>query len=144
MEVITPPQRVTPTRLAASSPAGSAISAYKGMAVFTTGTDSRGGRSRVLGQGKGQGQTTGSVADSAVAGATMDGETGVASKVTCHYLLVRLENQETDLLVLFNVPHAEFDQNGDARGLSREEVLAEETVAAMGEGLEIRDWELFV
>lgn len=138
MEVITPPQRVTPTRLAAASPPGSSISAYKGMVVFTTGTNSRGSRVR------GQGQTTGSVSDSAVAGATMNGETGLASKVTCHYLLVRLEGQGTDLLVLLNVPHEEFDKNGDARGLSREEALAEETVAAMGQGLEIRDWGLFV
>jgi hypothetical protein len=58
--------------------------------------------------------------------------------------MVRLEAQETDLLVFFNVPHEEFDKNGDARGLSREENVAEETVSALVGHLEIRDWGLFV
>lgn len=105
---------------------------------FTTSTNARGERLREpVG-------TTGSVSDAAVGGATMNGETGLTSKTTCHYLLVRLETQETDLLVLFNVPHGEFDKNGDARGLSREETVAEEAVGALVQSLEIRDWGLFV
>jgi hypothetical protein len=82
--------------------------------------------------------------DSAVSGASVDGEAPLSSKLTCHYLLVRLERQETDLLVFFNVPHEEFDKSGDVRGLSREESVAEETMAALVEKLEIRDWGLFV
>jgi Ran-interacting Mog1 protein len=137
MEVITPPHRVTLPRLG-TSPQGSSINAYRGVASFTTRTNARGERLREpVG-------TTESVADAAVGGATMNGETGLISKTTCHYLLVRLEAQETDLLVLFNVPHGEFDKNGDARGLSREEAVAEETVAALVQSLEVRDWGLFV
>lgn len=90
--------------------------------------------------------TTASVTDAAVAGAGLDGtgEGAPVSKVTCHYLMVRLEAQETDLLVFFNVPHEEFDKSGDARGLSREEAVAEETMGALVGQLEIRDWGLFV
>lgn len=73
----------------------------------------------------------------------MNGETGLSSKLTCHCLMVRLEKQETDLLVFFNVPHGEFDTSGDARGLSREENVAEETLDALVQNLEIKDWGLF-
>lgn len=137
MEVITPPHRVTLPRLG-TSPQGSSISAYRGVASFTTRTNARGERLRE------PAGTTESVSAAVVGGATMNGETGLASKTTCHYLLVRLEAQETDLLVLFNVPHGEFDKSGDVRGLSREEEVAEETVAALVQSLEIRDWGLFV
>lgn len=137
MEMITPPHRVTLPRLG-TSPQGAVINAYRGVMCFTTSTNARGERLREpVG-------TTGSVSDAAVGGATMNGETGLTSKTTCHYLLVRLETQETDLLVLFNVPHGEFDKNGDARGLSREETVAEEAVGALVQSLEIRDWGLFV
>lgn len=136
MEVITPPHRVTLPRLG-TSPQGSSVSAYRGVAVFSTTTKARGERLR---EPEG---TTGAVSDAAVGGATMNGEFGLSSKTTCHYLLVRLEAQETDLLVFFNVPHGEFDQNGNARGLSREETIAEETVDALVQNLEIRNWELF-
>lgn len=89
----------------------------------------------------GQGPAT----NGASAGTQIDGvDSGSPSQLTCHYLLVRLEAQETDLLVFFNVPHEEFEKAGDAQGLSREEVLAEETVTAMVGGLEIKDWGLFV
>lgn len=136
MEVITPPRRVSLSRLA-TSPQGSSINAYRGIAAFTTSTNARGGRLRE------PAGTTGSVSGAAVGGATMNGETGLTSKTTCHYLLVRLAEQETDLLVLFNVPHAEFDKNGNVGRLSREEDFAEETIAALVQNLEVRDWALF-
>lgn len=141
MDIIKPPQHVPLPSLSASAPAGSTVSAYKGVVTFTTSRDSRGQRLRTASG------TTGSVTDSAVAGASIDGEirtTGVTSKLTCHYLMVRLEKQETDLLVFFNVPHGEFDQSGDARGLSKEENVAEETIDALVHDLEIKDWALFV
>jgi hypothetical protein len=77
-------------------------------------------------------------------GLRLSGEAGLSSKLTCHYLLVRLEEQETDLLVFFNVPHEEFNKSGDVQGLSKEETVAEETVGVLAEKLEIRDWGLFV
>jgi hypothetical protein len=69
---------------------------------------------------------------------------GAPSKVTCHYLLVRLADQETDLLVFFNAPHEEFIKNGDSMGLAAEETLAKNTIDALIAKLEICDWGLFV
>lgn len=60
-----------------------------------------------------------------------------------HYLLVRLEDQETDILIFFNVPHKEFDEKGEPRGLAKEEELASETVNGLIRQLEILDWGLF-
>jgi hypothetical protein len=57
---------------------------------------------------------------------------------------VRLEPQATDLVVFLNVPHEEFDQSGDPRGLSKEEVVAEELVETLVQKLEVCDWGLFV
>ncbi|KAJ5168027.1 uncharacterized protein N7482_003621 [Penicillium canariense] len=141
MQIIIPPTQVTPARLGASAPPGSSFSAYKGVVEFLTAPRRRGGRSAVPTNG-----TSASVTDAAVAGATLDGASGApsTSKLTCHYLLVRLAAQATDLLVFFNVPHEEFDKNGDVRSLSREEAVAEETVSALVDRFEIRDWGLFV
>ncbi|EPS33283.1 hypothetical protein PDE_08245 [Penicillium oxalicum 114-2] len=133
MQIVTPPTRVVPARLSGPAPPGSSVTAYRGIVQFLTTGRRRG--------------TIGAVTDSAVAGAAIDGPSsgGVqVSKVTCHYLLVRLEAQETDLVMFFNVPHEEFDKNGDAQGLSREEAVGENTVAALVDQLEIRDWSLFV
>lgn len=141
MQTVVPPTRVDPSRVTASAPPGSSVAAYKGVVQFLSTSRRRGGRVHAPTNG-----TTASVTDAAVAGASLDGTSGESpvSKVTCHYLMVRLEAQETDLLVFFNVPHEEFDKNGDARGLSREEAVAEETVNALVGQLEIRDWGLFV
>lgn len=131
MQVIAPPQRANLPRLTATAPAGSSVSAYKGVVQFQNAPRRRGQAPATNGT------------SAAVAGATTNGA-GAMTQLTCHYLLVRLAAQETDLLVFFNVPHEEFDKAGDAQGLSREEAIAEETVAALVEGLEIRDWGLFV
>lgn len=131
MQIVLPPQRAILGSLRAS-PTGAPISAYKGVVQFTSSRQ-RGARIPT------------SAADAAVAGATLSGDTpDLTTKLTCHSLLVRLEAQETDLLVLFNVPHEEFDKNGDPRGLSREETVAEDTIQALVERLDIRDWGLFV
>ena len=63
--------------------------------------------------------------------------------MSCHYLLVRLEKQKTDLLVFMNVPHDEFDTKGDPAGLSREEELATGFVDKLLETLEVKNWGLF-
>ncbi|KAJ5567514.1 Mog1/PsbP alpha/beta/alpha sandwich [Penicillium sp. DV-2018c] len=128
MQVIKPPQRVD-LRLASSAP--SAVKAYRGIVSFTAPV--RGAAARIP-----------ATAEGAAAG--LGGESGLpqVSKLSCHFMLVRLEAQETDLLVFFNVPHEEFDKSGDARGLSGEEVVAEETVEEMIGRLEVRDWGLFV
>lgn len=132
LQVITPPQRASLPRLTATAPAGSSVTAYKGVVQFQNAPK----------QGRGQAPATNGA--SAIAGATTNGASAAMTQLTCHYLLVRLEAQETDLLVFFNVPHEEFTKAGDAQGLSREEAIAEETVAALVGGLEIRDWSLFV
>ncbi|KAJ6126733.1 hypothetical protein N7523_002345 [Penicillium sp. IBT 18751x] len=136
MQIVTPPQRVSASRLGVSAPSGSVFNAYKGIVQFKTASRKRGARAAD--------GSNASAVDSAVAGASVDGEAGLSSKLTCHYLLVRLESQETDLLVFFNVPHEEFDKSGDVQGLSREESVADDTVRALAEKLEIRDWGLFV
>ncbi|KAJ5770068.1 uncharacterized protein N7511_002119 [Penicillium nucicola] len=64
--------------------------------------------------------------------------------VQCYSLLVRLEAQETDLLVFFNVPREEFEKEGDETGFGNEVGAAEEVVGALVEKLEICDWGLFV
>lgn len=148
MQIINFPQHVSLPHLCSSSSAAgaSSIKAYKGVVSFTTSQRQRpGGRipSSVDGSAA---SASSSDSISAASGATLNGGTGLpqTSRLTCHFLLVRLEAQETDLVVFFNVPHHEFDAAGDPRGLSREEVLAEEMVDALVGRLEVCDWGLFV
>ncbi|KAL4811125.1 hypothetical protein BDV18DRAFT_128647 [Aspergillus unguis] len=77
----------------------------------------------------------------AVAGSSADG--GLESTVSVHYLLVRLEEQATDILIFFNVPHKEFNEKGDSRGLSSEEELASKVIDGLVEKFEVVDWGLF-
>ncbi|KAJ6171741.1 hypothetical protein N7470_000808 [Penicillium chermesinum] len=115
-QVVSPPHRVSPSKLVATAPAGSPVAVFKAPS------------------GPG----------AVVAGEAVDGGQVQATTLTCHYLLVRLQAQETDLLIFFNVPHEEFDKKGDAQGLAKEESLAEDTIQALVEEFEIRDWGLFV
>jgi hypothetical protein len=64
--------------------------------------------------------------------------------VQCHSLLVRLEAQETDLLIFFNVPREEFEKEGNEEGFNMEVKVADGIVGALVETLEICDWGLFV
>ncbi|KAJ5606422.1 hypothetical protein N7510_009203 [Penicillium lagena] len=131
MQVVTPPQRAHLPRLSPSSSPSSSFPAYKGVVSFTTPARQRpGGR-----------------VPSSVDGASLNGETNnlpQTSRLTCHYLVVRLEPQATDLVVFLNVPHEEFDTSGDPRGLSREEVVAEDLIETLVQKLEVCDWGLFV
>ncbi|KAJ5107849.1 hypothetical protein N7456_004524 [Penicillium angulare] len=135
MEVVAPPRQVELGSLTTNAPSGSSITAYKGIVEFKTAGTRRDQRQPAVESG------------SAVSGVSMNGGSSSApptKALTCHYLLVRLEVQETDLLVFFNVPHEEFDKEGDSKGLSKEEALAEDTLKAIEEKLKIQDWELFV
>lgn len=135
LEVVAPPRRVEVSCLSSSAPPGSSISCYRGIVEFKTAPARRDQRVPAVESG------------SAVAGVSMNGGSSSApatKNVTCHYLLVRLGVQETDLLVYVNVPHEEFDKEGDSRGLSKEETLAEDTLNKFEERFEIRDWQLFI
>ena len=142
MQVIKSPTRVD-VQLASSSPTpASGVRAYRGIVSFTTPARGGGGRIPASAEGSAAG-----VADAGMLGAQMNEvSSGLpqVSRLTCHFLIVRLESQETDLLVFFNVPHEEFDKTGDPNGLSVEEVLAEDTIGALIGRLQICDWGLFV
>ncbi|CAL5874435.1 uncharacterized protein PFLUO_LOCUS8731 [Penicillium psychrofluorescens] len=148
MQIVTPPQRVHLSRLSPSSSysPSSSIPAYRGVVSFTTPARQRPG-GRVPSSVDGAAAATSTAPSAAVGGAALNGETNAlpqTSRLTCHYLVVRLEPQATDLVVFLNVPHEEFDTRGDPRGLSREEVVAEELVEALVQKLEVCDWGLFV
>ncbi|KAJ5814727.1 hypothetical protein N7474_006504 [Penicillium riverlandense] len=146
MQVVTPPQRVHLSRLLPSSSPSSSFPAYRGVVSFTTPSRQRPG-GRVPSSVDGVAASTSIAPSAAVSGASLSGEMeGVpqTSRLTCHYLVVRLEPQATDLVVFLNVPHEEFDQSGDPRGLSKEEVVAEELIETLVQKLEVCDWGLFV
>lgn len=64
------------------------------------------------------------------------------SRLSCHYLLVRLEKHETDFLAFVNVPHDEFEIR-DPRELSKEEEMASGFIDKLVETLEVKNWGLF-
>ncbi|KAL4944818.1 hypothetical protein BDV06DRAFT_232412 [Aspergillus oleicola] len=119
LRIVTPPQQVTLQKLPGAR-------SYEGVAEMTSLTTRPGVAPSVGG---------------APAGSSADG--GLTLCVSVHYLLVRLEEQETDVLVFFNTPHKEFDERGDPRGLAKEEELANAVVDALTKKLEIADWGLF-
>ena len=146
LEVIVPPQPVHLGRFNRPKPAPTAASppprAYSGVVSFTTKPELERKVNGVIGPGSvAAGRIPVSV-DGFASAASLQGPK--TSRMTCHYLLVRLEKQETDLVVFFNVPHAEFDLSGDPRGLSQEEELASDTIKKLAEQLEVKDWDLFV
>ncbi|KAL2865572.1 Ran GTPase-binding protein MOG1 [Aspergillus lucknowensis] len=120
LRIVTPPHSISLAKLPSTK-------AYKGICVISSSERTRSGVPASIG--------------GAAAGSSADGSLG--SSVSVHYLLVRLEEQETDVLVFFNVPHKEFDEKGDPRGLSNEEELASEIIDGLAEKLEIVDWGLF-
>ncbi|KAL4910769.1 hypothetical protein BDW74DRAFT_2424 [Aspergillus multicolor] len=120
LRIVTPPQQVPAQKIPRAN-------VYKGLAQINSSTALRSGIAPSIG--------------GAAAGSSADG--GLVSSVSVHYLLVRLEEQETDVLVFFNVPHKEFDEKGDPTGLSREEELATAIIDGLVERLEIVDCGLF-
>lgn len=130
VETIVPAEKVSMAKLPAEVPA------YKGVVSYITPKRGGGVGGRIPvsvdGAAAGSESTAGAAAG-----------VGMTSKFTCHYLLVRLEEQNTDIVIFFNVPHEEFDGAGDPRGLSREEELGAEVVNGLVRALEVRDWGLF-
>lgn len=121
LEIVTGPTSVSMGKLLTSG-----ISAYRGVVRVTSP--------------KKQGRGT-EVARAAVAGSSAEGL--LTSTVSLHYLLVRLGEQETDLVVFVNVPHEEFEKAGDLGGLEGEEGLARGLIGGLVEVLEVVDWGLF-
>lgn len=117
IQTIVAPQRVTLAKFRPETQ----VRAYGGVVSFTTPKNQR---SR-------PGQDT-------------NGGAQESSRLTCHYLIVRMERQETDVLVFMNVPHDEFNARGDTAGLESEEELARGLIQRTIETLEIKDWGLFV
>lgn len=126
MEVINPPRPVT---LGKFSSGPQQASAYAGLVSFTT-PKRRGGSIPV------PVPFDGDTAGSSTTGPRL-------STYSCYFLLIRLEPQQTDLLVFVNVPHEEFDLQGNPSALSREEDLASGLLRKLIETLEIRNWGLF-
>ncbi|PGH00315.1 hypothetical protein AJ79_08246 [Helicocarpus griseus UAMH5409] len=80
-----------------------------------------------------QGQGGQSVAAVAAAGGTS----------TCHFLLIRLKEKNTDIIAYIVVPHAGLENAADAGAVAREEMFAHEAMAKIMETFEIRDYGLF-
>ncbi|GMF69329.1 unnamed protein product [Aspergillus oryzae] len=126
LEIVTAPTRVILRKF----PAG--VVGYRGVVrVVSPKASSRAGAR--VGSGVGIG--------GAVAGSSAEGE--LTSTVTLWYLVVRLVEQETDLVVFVNVPREEFERAGDLRGLGAEERLAEGLIDGLVQELEVVDWGLF-
>lgn len=81
-------------------------------------------------------------AGAAVASSSSRGGVELEKKTTtCHYLLIRLEEKTTDILVLVNVPQSELVAAGGA--VERENSLASEILRKIILTLEIKDMSLF-
>ncbi|OJJ97986.1 hypothetical protein ASPACDRAFT_122828 [Aspergillus aculeatus ATCC 16872] len=121
-----------PTRVALEKFQGN-VAGYVGRVKFTS----------PVGGGRRVGLQQQQRAVGAGAGAGSSGEQAGTTTTQCWFLLVRLVEQETDLLVLVNVPEKEFVERGDAEGLRREVEVGEGVVAELVRGLEVVEWGLF-
>jgi hypothetical protein len=97
------------------------VPAYVGQALITSRTQARGGA------GNGSFETPG------VLPATS----------TCHFLLIRLLEQQTDILVQVIVPHAELEASATVGAVAQEEMFAHGIMARLITSLDIKDWGLF-
>lgn len=136
MEVINPPHRVDLNRLTESSSAAGVVkvSAFTGLVKYTTPKKQRGPH-----QHQHQQVSTGGDATASSSAAAAPAESVHSS----HFLLVRLPEKETDLLVFANVPHDEFDAQGDSGALAREEAVASELLRRFVGTIDVVDWNLF-
>ncbi|RAH55889.1 Mog1p/PsbP-like protein [Aspergillus piperis CBS 112811] len=73
------------------------------------------------------------------------GKEGSKDAVRCTFLVVRLEEQGSDLVVWGNVPVKEFEGRGDEEGLREEEGVVGGVVEGLlgGDGLVVVEWDLF-
>ncbi|OKL61083.1 hypothetical protein UA08_03795 [Talaromyces atroroseus] len=143
IDVINAPRRVQLKKL--TSPAAKDNhhpSAFSGLVKFTTPRKQRRGSAQLQRQNvsfisvDASGGSSSSISPSAATDSNN-------STQSCHFLLVRLPEKETDLLVFVNVPHDEFDLQGDPRALAKEEDLACGLIQKFVEVLDIKDWSLF-
>ncbi|RAO68881.1 uncharacterized protein BHQ10_004893 [Talaromyces amestolkiae] len=134
MDVIREPRRVPLKRLTASSPLGSKASAYAGLVKFTTPRKQRR-------EAAGTQRVAATTEQNAASGSTPPPPD--RSTNNCHFLLVRLPDQKTDLLVFVNVPQDEFLARGDTGLLAKEEELADEIIGKFAEVIDVKDWGLF-
>ncbi|PYH46825.1 Ran GTPase-binding protein MOG1 [Aspergillus saccharolyticus JOP 1030-1] len=119
------------------------VAGYIGTATFTSKVEDARGRGK---EGQGLQQRVAGGAGDTAAGAAAAGSSGDGALTTttlCWFLLVRLVEQETDLLVLVNVPQKEFEERGDVEGLRQEEAIGEGVVEELVKRLEVKEWELF-
>lgn len=135
MDVIREPKRVPLKRLTASA-LGAKASAYAGLVKFTTPRKQRreGGTQRLA-------AAAATAEQNAASGSTPPPPD--RSTNSCHFLLVRLPDQQTDLLVFVNVPQDEFLVQGNTGALAKEEELADEVIGRVVEVLDIQNWGLF-
>ncbi|KAE8553665.1 hypothetical protein EYB25_005047 [Talaromyces marneffei] len=133
MDIIREPKRV-PLKKLTASPMGAKASAYAGLVTFTSPRKQRreGGMQRLQ---------NAVVEQNAASGSTPPPPD--KSTNNCHFLLVRLPDQSTDLLAFVNVPQDEFLVQGNTAGLAQEEELAEKVIEKFTEVLEIKNWGLF-
>ncbi|OJZ81234.1 hypothetical protein ASPFODRAFT_199178 [Aspergillus luchuensis CBS 106.47] len=73
------------------------------------------------------------------------GKEGSKDAVRCTFLVARLEEQGSDLVVWGNVPVKEFEGRGDEEGLRGEEGVVGGVVEGLlgGDGLVVVEWDLF-
>lgn len=64
----------------------------------------------------------------------------ITSTTTCHFILARLEQYETDMLILVFIPHNEYATTADLR---TEEKFAHEMIQRITQTIEIADHSLF-
>ncbi|KAK2777913.1 hypothetical protein FQN52_002957 [Onygenales sp. PD_12] len=69
---------------------------------------------------------------------------GTGETSTCHFLLIRLKEKSTDIIVYIVVPHAVLESGGDPAAVAREEMFAHEAMGRIVDSFEIRDYGLFV
>ncbi|KAK2802831.1 hypothetical protein FQN50_007237 [Emmonsiellopsis sp. PD_5] len=81
---------------------------------------------------------------SAALSATAAAPPGTGETSTCHFLLIRLKEKSTDIIVYIVVPHAELESGGDPAAVAREEMFAHEAMGRVVDSFEIRDYGLFV
>ncbi|EED17470.1 Ran-interacting protein Mog1, putative [Talaromyces stipitatus ATCC 10500] len=134
MEVVREPKRVVLRRLS-SAP----VYAYAGSVRFTSPRKQR-RDSGIQRQNDTVSTGTGDTAAAAASGSALP--IPDRSTNSCHFLLVRLPAQRTDLLVWVNVPHDEFLAQGNEGGLASEEKLAEDVIGKFVEVLDVKDWGL--
>ncbi|KAH8701700.1 putative Ran-interacting protein Mog1 [Talaromyces proteolyticus] len=146
MDIINPPHPVQLKHFTAVNN----LSAFTGIVKYTTPKKQRSATAGINALGRedsAQQQTSFTSIDGDVSGGRDTASSSTTgpwrSSYSSHFLLVRLPEKETDILVFVNVPHDEFDLQGDPRALAREEAIASGLLEKFVEVLEVKNWDLF-